>query len=375
MHWKRCPQCGKPASGGDQVNAEKNHIYGYRIIAYATRQHTEHGTPPTEIAENLRDILKEDAPTAQTVRNWINHTAQKNRPLLPELLKTAKKEKYLEVDETGIPMDGKKNWLWIISTPPITIHLARKTRGHQAVEGGTEGLHGAPDRRLLEGLQQTPPQEAETPHPPLPKTSRHPQRAGENPKQTLRGAEEKRGKPKGRGTGEGKGKKPRGKGRPRKRETLEEEEKQQRIRRIAELRITAETLHQILVLLKEATERKMSSEQAKKRMLTLLDENHAAESLSGDYRRISKPIRKHVDELFLFLEEPDLPCSTNAAEREIKPYANLRRKSPCYRSPTSAEADAALLSYSTTWKKANLDPRELHQLLARGMWKKSVPAH
>jgi|GEM_PF-5518572 len=52
---------------------------------------------------------------------------------------------------------------------------------------------------------------------------------------------------------------------------------------------------------------------------------------------ISKLVGKHVDELFIFLGEPDLPYSTNTAEGEIKSYADLRRKTPCHRSPTSAE--------------------------------------
>ncbi|MFN4133739.1 MAG: hypothetical protein ACK4GQ_05175, partial [Candidatus Hadarchaeales archaeon] len=53
-----------------------------------------------------------------------------------------------------------------------------------------------------------------------------------------------------------------------------------------------------------------------------------AESLSEDYRRISKLIREHIDELFLFLEGLELPHSTNGVEGEIKPYANVRGKSP-----------------------------------------------
>lgn len=56
-------------------------------------QHIEHGTPPAEIAERLSFLLKQDTPTAQTVRNWINHTAQTDKPLLQALLSLAKEEK------------------------------------------------------------------------------------------------------------------------------------------------------------------------------------------------------------------------------------------------------------------------------------------
>ena len=115
--------------------------------------------------------------------------------------------------------------------------------------------------------------------------------------------------------------------------------------------------------------RKISAEQAKKRLLSILEEGKPAESLSEDYRRISKLVREHIDELFLFLEELELPHSTNGVEGEIKPYASVRGKSPCRRSLESAQAYTDLLSYSATWKKAGLDPYSLYPLLVRGMWR------
>jgi len=35
----------------------------------------------------------------------------------------------MEMDETGPPMDGEKNWLWILSTRTVTIYLAREPGG------------------------------------------------------------------------------------------------------------------------------------------------------------------------------------------------------------------------------------------------------
>jgi len=136
VHWIRCPNCGKLASGGNKVNAEKGCTYGYGVRAHVLYMYQEQRLTITDIVKTLKPILGEDTPTTQTVRDWVNKTAQKNKPLLPKLLKLAKKEKYLEVDETGIPMEGekKKNWLWIIETRKATIYLARRTRGHKAVE-------------------------------------------------------------------------------------------------------------------------------------------------------------------------------------------------------------------------------------------------
>ncbi|MBS7280298.1 MAG: hypothetical protein KIH09_10755 [Candidatus Freyarchaeota archaeon] len=115
--------------------------------------------------------------------------------------------------------------------------------------------------------------------------------------------------------------------------------------------------------------KEISVRRAKERLTSLLEENKTAESLSEDYRRISKLIREHIDELFLFLEGLELPHSTNGVEGEIKPYANVRGKSPCRRSLESAQAYTDLLSYSAAWKKAGLEPYSLYPLLVRGMWK------
>ncbi|MHA1209212.1 MAG: IS66 family transposase [Candidatus Freyarchaeota archaeon] len=367
VHRIPCPRRGKPVSGGEKVNAEKGYTYGHGIRAHALLQHTEHGTPPAEIAERPSLLPKQDTPTAQTVRNWINHTAQTDKPLLQALLSRAKEEKYMEVDETGLPTDGEKNRLWTLSTRTVTIHLARETRGHKAAEEPPRDHTGdliTDSWKAHDKLPHRKQRRLRHPYRRPADTLKKQVKTTNKLSEELRRSEEENQRPREEEQEE---KNPRRRGRPRKPRALDDEQKNQHTLRIAELRVTTEALHQTPSLLKDATERGMSAEQAKERLLTLLEENEAAERFSEDYRRISKPIRKHIDELFL--EEPGLPNSTNTAEGEIKPFANMRARTPSYRSPTSAEADADLLSYSTTWKKANLDPRELHQLLARGSWK------
>nr|MDO8088015.1 transposase [Candidatus Sigynarchaeum springense] len=34
------------------------------------------------------------------------------------------------VDETGVPMDGKNHWLWVIVTGHVILYLASESRGH-----------------------------------------------------------------------------------------------------------------------------------------------------------------------------------------------------------------------------------------------------
>lgn len=366
IHWVRCPRCRKLVSGGSKVNAEKGCLYGYGVQTYALYQHLELGFLPPDIAKNLRFLLGPYTPSVQTVRNWIIQAAQKNKPLLPELLKKAKKEKYLQVDETGLPMDGKKNWVWVISTETTTIYLAKETRGHKAVEKELRGYNGALVIDFWRAYDEFPQKKQRC----LTHLFRRISDLLKKQLKTLNKlTEELRKSEESRRSGKQEKPGRRRRGRPPKTGTLSAEQEAQHKQRIAELRITSEALYQLLLFVKEAMERKMSAEQAKTHLLTLLEENQPAESLSEDYQRISKLIRKHVGELFLFLEELELPHSTNDVEREIKTYANVRRKSPCRRSLKSAEAYTDLLSYSATWKKAGLDPYSLYLLLARGMWK------
>lgn len=364
MHRVRCPTCGKIASGENQVNARKGHTYGYGVQAYALYQHLELGFLPPDIVKNLKFLLGPDTPSTQTVRNWIIQVAQENKPLTQELLKRAKMEKHLQVDETGLPLDGEMNWTWVIATENTTIYLARETRGHKAIEKELQDYSGTLIVDFWKAYDKLPQKKQRSLTHLFRRISDNLLKQVKTQNklaEELKKSEEERSREAEE--------KPRGRGRPPKGETLSAEQETQHKKRIAELRITTEAFYQLLVLIKEAMEKKISANQAEKRLLSLLDENKTAESLSEDYRRISKLIREHIGELFLFLEELELPHSTNGVEGEIKPYASVRGKSPCRRSLKSAEAHTDLLSYSATWKKAGLDPYSLYPLLVRGMWK------
>lgn len=134
VQWLRCPGCGQLVSGGDLVNAPKHHRFGYGLMAYSLHHRLQAKQTTTDIADELQFILAGDAPTHQTVRNWVGESATRNRQLFRELLQLAKRQGYLQVDECGLPLDGSRWWMWVISARVITLYLASPTRGHQAVE-------------------------------------------------------------------------------------------------------------------------------------------------------------------------------------------------------------------------------------------------
>lgn len=73
-------------------------------------------------------------------------------------------------------------------------------------------------------------------------------------------------------------------------------------------------------------------------------------------KRLIKRFRRHQQELFAFLDHPDVPFDNNLAERSIRPAVILRKNSNGNRSPQGADTQAVLMSVLFTLKKRGLNP-------------------
>jgi hypothetical protein len=364
IHWVRCPACRRLVSGGEQVNAPKGHIYGYGAIAYAIHHRVDGQLPTTKIAEELSFILEDDAPTDQAVRDWLRDVAGKNRELFKELLELAKEEGCLQVDESGLPMDGERWWMWVISAKAATLYLASPTRGHEAIEDALSDYHGTLVADFWRAYDRLPQ--------PKQRCLAHLYREVtdlllEHVKAQARlEAKLDRSRVDGQ-IGEGE---KLGRGRPRKPMTLSQGEEEKVRSEIDGHGAVAEALYQLIHLLLRAMKEEATAKEAGERLQSLLEEHRGAMDLCPHYRRIANRLLSHLDQLFRFLEEPGIDSySTNRAERMVKGYAELRRAVPCWRSPKSAEGHAQLLSYMATWRLAGLEPWKLSLLLARGEWR------
>jgi transposase len=105
---------------------------------------------------------------------------------------------------------------------------------------------------------------------------------------------------------------------------------------------------------RELTPEQFSSrtERLKKRLGTLMDqpwENQHA-------RRLVKRLRRHADELFTFLEHPEVPADNNHAERQIRPAVIARKNSYANGSEDGAETQAILMSVFRTLKQRGHNP-------------------
>ena len=81
-----------------------------------------------------------------------------------------------------------------------------------------------------------------------------------------------------------------------------------------------------------------------------------AEYVDADASRLAKRLRKHTDQLFTFLDYPDVTFDNNLAERMIRPAVILRKISQSNRSEKGAAVQAVLMSVYRTLKLRSHDP-------------------
>jgi transposase len=73
-------------------------------------------------------------------------------------------------------------------------------------------------------------------------------------------------------------------------------------------------------------------------------------------RRLVKRLRRHQNELFTFLDHPEVPYDNNTAERAIRPAVIIRKNSNCNRSEAGANMQAVLMSVFRTLKQRGHNP-------------------
>jgi transposase len=73
-------------------------------------------------------------------------------------------------------------------------------------------------------------------------------------------------------------------------------------------------------------------------------------------RRLVKRLRRHQNEIFTFLDHPEVPYDNNTAERAIRPAVIIRKNSHANRSEAGADMQAVLMSIFRTLKQRGHNP-------------------
>ena len=77
-----------------------------------------------------------------------------------------------------------------------------------------------------------------------------------------------------------------------------------------------------------------------------------------DAKRLGRRLLKHGDNLFTFLDHPDVPFENNLAERMIRPAVLIRKNSQSNRSQKGAATQAVLMSIYRTLKLRGHNPTD-----------------
>jgi hypothetical protein len=79
--------------------------------------------------------------------------------------------------------------------------------------------------------------------------------------------------------------------------------------------------------------------------------------VEGAHQRVlATRITRHLDALFVFVEEPDVPATNNAAERSLRHLVTCRKISGGTRSPAGTATTMTLASLFGTWRLHGLNP-------------------
>ena len=88
---------------------------------------------------------------------------------------------------------------------------------------------------------------------------------------------------------------------------------------------------------------------------------------SDDAQRVlAQRLEKHLCELFVFVEDPEVPSDNNGAERALRPVVITRKVCGGSRSEQGSETKMTLMSLFGTWKVRGLDVLETCRLLLTG---------
>jgi transposase len=92
------------------------------------------------------------------------------------------------------------------------------------------------------------------------------------------------------------------------------------------------------------------------RLTTRLEELLASPWKDRHAKRLIKRLRRHRNDLFTFLDQPDVPFDNNAAERGVRPAVIIRKNSYGNRSERGADCQSVLMSIFRTLKQRDHDP-------------------
>ena len=300
IHRDYCPACKKHVEP-IVPDALPNAKIGNRAVALSAWLHYGVGVSISQVQELLGGQFQTDLSAGGLVAAW-QRLAEVLEPWYVQLGLDAKGSAVLHADETGWRMNGKTWWLWCFANHITCYYMLDPSRGSPALE---KFFAEAFDGVLVTDFWAA-----------YDAFSRERQCCLVHLLRELEKVDEHNSSSEWRAFAKMLRRLVRDGIRLRKRPDFEPDRYRSRIRRIDQ------------------------------RLQTLADAHYA----DADAARLAKRLRKHTDELFTFLDYPEVTFDNNLAERMIRPAVILRKISQSNRSEKGAAVQAVLMSVYRTLK-------------------------
>jgi transposase len=308
IHRDWCPRCDKLVEPR-VPDALPGSTIGNRAVALASWLHYGLGNTMSQIVEVFNQHLHFKVTSGGMVQQWYRLQGILF-PWYEQIQAQALDSAVLHGDETGWRVNGKGHWLWCFTTPRLTYYLIDRKRGRPVIArffrrdfaGVLVSDFWAAYNAVVCGARQT--------------CLAHLLRDLEHVEQYKRPG--------------------------------------------PEWPAFAKKLRRLLrdaMRLKRRSERPAEEFPSRRQCLEKrLDELLATPWEDRQSRRLVKRLRRHRQDLFTFLDHPDVPFDNNAGERAIRPAVIIRKNSYCNRSQRGADTQAVLMSIYRTLKQRGHDP-------------------
>ena len=281
---------------------------GHRVVAFTCWLHYGLGVTIAQIVAIFRHHLTTHISAGGLMAMWLR-TARILEPWYEQIARQARNSAVLHADETGCRVNGQTWWLWCFANGQVCYYMIDRSRGSPALQKFfAEAFDGVLVVDFWAAYNAV--------------SAGDKQRCLVHLLRELAAVDERNDSP--------------------------------------EWKAFAKKLRRLLGDGMRLRRRKDFSPERYRSRIRRLDQRlmelARGEYSDADAARLAKRLRRHCDEIFTFLDYPNVPFENNLAERMIRPAVVLRKNSQSNRSERGAAVQAVMMSIYQTLKLRGLDP-------------------
>jgi hypothetical protein len=375
IHRYRCKACKKIVN--IDFGLLKDCHFGFGFIATVMQSRIESKHSYSKILEEFSRWIPSFnlLISKTTIVDWFKKYGDQLEEFYLKCVQKLKQANFVHADETGLPMNGKNWWLWVITTTLFTLFIPHASRGRQAIEMFFDDFEGVLITDFW-GAYNTLTEEQQKCLAHLVKDLKVLVMKGESATQKLEDRlKEEDTQKEEKAEGENQDKK---RGRPKKQPVpLSPEERKKFEEKIKQEQQKIHQAFSFYQFFKQAwadeenplsyqatPEIRATKEEAIRQLRQLIEAIEAQGALDPDIKRLIERMKKYEAYLFTYLAHPGIPPDNNAAERELRPFVIMRKTSNDFKSEDVMDSFTLYLSFHQTCKKQDMDfGKALHLIL------------